>query len=278
MTSTWVVVVGMAKKYYIVSCSMGKDSLALLLKLIELEYPIDIVLFYNTGMEFRAIYDIRDRVRAMCTHYGIRFVELEPEYPFVYCMLEKPVSNRDDSGYHCGYSWCGLGRCRWATRHKLDAIHKFKQSLNGECIDYVGIAADEQDRMEPGAGNKRYPLVEWGMTEADCLHYCRQRGWKWLEETPVTESGWIDLYDILDRVSCWCCANKNLPELYNIYCYLPQYWNQLKYLQSRTNRPMKGWNKTGPKGVFELEKRFALPGAEQKYRRKPVCRKEITTA
>ena len=31
----------------------------------------------------------------------------------------------------------------------------------------------------------------------------------------------VRLYDILDRVSCWCCKNKNRKELKAIYQYLP---------------------------------------------------------
>ena len=243
---------------YIASVSMGKDSLAMLLRLIELGYPLDIVVFYNTGMEFRAIYRIRDRVKDLCRIHGIEFVELHPKEPFVYCMLSKKVENRDGSGFHYGYSWCGLGRCRWATRHKLDAIRAFRLSLAEPVIDYVGIAADEPQRLEteitPG---KVFPLVDWGMAEAECLAYCRSCGWNWLEETPAVPEGWIDLYEILDRVSCWCCANKNLKELYNIYRYLPYYWEQLKVLQARTCRPMKGYGKHGPKGIYELEERFA---------------------
>ena len=36
------------------------------------------------------------------------------------------------------------------------------------------------------------------------------------------------LYGILDRVSCWCCANKNKKELENMRLYLPDYY--LKYI------------------------------------------------
>ena len=64
------------------------------------------------------------------------------------------------------------------------------------------------------------------------------------------------LYDILDRVSCWCCCNKNLKELKNMYRFLPDYWQKLKYLQFCQERPMKGFYKGMPRGVFELEKRF----------------------
>lgn len=88
------------------------------------------------------------------------------------------------------------------------------------------------------------PLVDWDMTEADCLEYCRNKGYNWIEDG-------IDLYSILDRVSCWCCANKNLKELRNYYHYLPEYWNKLKELQKKTDRKMKG-----KYSVFELEEKF----------------------
>ena len=91
-----------------------------------------------------------------------------------------------------------------------------------------------------------FPLAEWGMAESDCLRYCYSKGFKWIE-------GDVRLYDVLDRVSCWCCANKNLKELKNIYLYLPKYWERLKELQARTSRPMKGEGKS----IFDLEKRFS---------------------
>ena len=40
---------------YIASCSFGKDSLAMVLMLIERGLPLDEVAFYDTGMEFQAI-------------------------------------------------------------------------------------------------------------------------------------------------------------------------------------------------------------------------------
>ena len=48
----------MTDKQIIASVSFGKDSLAMLIKILELKYPIDEVVFVDTGMEFQAIYDI----------------------------------------------------------------------------------------------------------------------------------------------------------------------------------------------------------------------------
>lgn len=93
------------------------------------------------------------------------------------------------------------------------------------------------------------PLLNGGMTEKDCLDYCYEKGYDWLVDG-------IDLYSILDRVSCRCCANKNLKELRNIYQYLPTYWDKLKQLQDKLERSMKGYYKSQPKGICELEERF----------------------
>lgn len=82
------------------------------------------------------------------------------------------------------------------------------------------------------------------MTESDCLNYCRANGIKWLENG-------IDLYDILDRVSCWCCGNKNQWELYNMWKFLPNYWDKICDLQRKIKRPFKQTYT-----IFDLQKRF----------------------
>lgn len=137
-----------------------------------------------------------------------------------------------------------VGRCRWGTREKLNAIESYSKGY----YQYVGIAYDEIRRIarEKILG-KLMPLVDFKMTEKDCLEYCYSKGFNWIEDG-------VELYSILDRVSCWCCCNKNLKELKNYYIHLPNYWNKLKDLQSKTFRPMK-YNKYS---VYDLENRFKV--------------------
>lgn len=226
---------------YIASCSFGKDSLAMVLMLIEKGEPLDEVVFYDTGKEFQAIYDTRDRTLPILAQHGIKYTELKAEMPFDYKMFEKPVKKRGTDIIHKhGYSWCG-GVCRWGTTDKLSTIDKHC----GKNMIYIGIAVDETHRMKFNVNNKCYPLVDWDMTESDCLEYCYSRNFDWVEYG-------VRLYDVLDRVSCWCCRNKNLKELKNIYIHLPYYWQKLKDIQSRLIEPMKGVGKS----VFELEGRF----------------------
>lgn len=229
--------------YYIAYVSWGKDSLAMLLRILNENKPLDEVVFYDTGMEFQAIYSTRDKALPLLESHGVLYTELHPENPFLYDMLDRPVKGRERTGY----GWCG-GLCRWGTAHKCTAMDKYKLQHN-DIVEYIGIAADETRRIK----NKVYPLVTWGMTEADCLKYCYSRGYEWIEDGGA---GAVRLYDILDRVSCWCCCNKNIKELRNIYRFLPEYWQKLRYLQSALERPIKGYYKGQPKGIFELEERF----------------------
>lgn len=61
---------------YIASCSFGKDSLAMVLMLIERGLPLDEVVFYDTGMEFQAIYDLRDDMLPIFQQHGIKYTTL----------------------------------------------------------------------------------------------------------------------------------------------------------------------------------------------------------
>lgn len=226
---------------YVASVSFGKDSLAMLLRLIAEEKPLDEVVFYNTGAEFDCIYRIRDFIVAnYLIPLGIKYTELKPDTDFFEMMLKKEVKHRDGS-ISKGYSWCG-GACRWGTTYKTQKINKY---LDG-CEVYVGIAQDEPKRLERAKTKGQLtPLADWNMTESDCLEYCYQSGFDWVEDG-------VSLYDILDRVSCWCCANKNKKELLAYYKHLPNYWERLKMLQARTNRPFKK-NKT----IFDFDKEFS---------------------
>lgn len=227
--------------YYVANISGGKDSIAMTLRIMEECKPLTHGVFYDTGMEFSAIYRNIEKIQKLLTEYGAVLKVIKPNTGFLEDMLIRPV-NIGKENEHYGYDWCG-GVCRWRTKGKMEEINRYLKAL-GEYKQYIGIAADEPKRVRD-ENNKVYPLLEWDMTEKQCLEYCYSHGFDWNEDG-------IELYSILDRVSCWCCANKNLKELRNIYHYLPKYWNMLKGLQSRIDRPFKKQF-----SIFDLERRFA---------------------
>lgn len=214
----------MSNDYCIASVSWGKDSLAMLWKLMMDGYErLDEVVFFDTGMEFDAIYDVRDQTLPALEKHGIKYTELKPKDPMWWSMFCRPVKKRGTNEVHKhGYGWCG-GTCRWGTTEKQRALDRYAEERNA--IVYVGIASDETARLEKEVKEyKRHPLAEWGMTEADCLAYCRNLGFTWEQEG-------VPLYNILDRVSCWCCRNKNMKELRSIHDHLPDTWRRLTAIE-----------------------------------------------
>lgn len=227
------------KTQIIVSFSGGKDSTWMLLEMLRRGEQVDEVVFFDTGWEFPQMLHHVNKIKQLVESRNIKFTTLHPRKPFDFFMFDTPHK----SGTKCGWSWCGYGGGRWGTREKISTLKKyFKTKKN--YVQCIGIAADEPDRVNKEQHKtKRFPLVEWGITEAECLSGCYSLGYDW-----------GGLYEDLDRVSCKFCALKNLNELRNMYKKMPDVWNELRDYQSRTRLPYKGKGKS----VFDLEKRFEL--------------------
>ena len=212
------------KDLFVCSFSGGKDSTAMLLRLLESGMPVDVILFNDTGLEFEQLYDHIDKVEQYIKRYtDIGITRIKPEHPFEFYFYDVPIHHRKQTDFnkrlgtdsHNGFSWPGP-KMRWCTdrlktRPRTKFLRDFRKEYN--IIEYVGIAADEEYRLRRKINkreNMRYPLVEWGMTEADCLKYCYDRGFDW-----------GGLYEKFSRVSCWCCPLQSLPELRVLYHDFP---------------------------------------------------------
>lgn len=208
---------------YIASVSWGKDSTAMIIKLITNHMPLDEIVFYDTGMEFDAIYKTRDyMIEHWLKPYNIKYTELKPYKSFIYMMISHAHTTRNGK-LRLGYGWCG-GLCRWGTSQKTNALNKYCK----DSIVYVGIAYDEPERYMRLTPNKHAPLYDMKITESDALNICYESG--------IDFGG---LYKYLKRVSCWCCRNKNLTELTNYKKYLPKYFEKLCFLEEIIGEPMK---------------------------------------
>ena len=102
---------------------------------------------------------------------------------------------------------------------------------------------------QSGARATFTPLVEWGITEADALQVCYDRGFDF-----------GGLYKIYNRASCWCCPFQRIGELRKLRRHHPELWARLMEL----DRKVIAQFGAGPLGQFrkdwtvaQLEARFA---------------------
>ncbi len=204
---------------HIVSFSGGKDSTAMLFMMIEIGMPIDEVVFVDLGVEFPEMLEHIDKVRFMI---DVPFtVEIPNRGDFEYWMTQHVKTKGDNRG-KIGYGWSDIGN-RWCTKIKTDSIDRGRR----RDYSYQGIAADESHRMQDDERN-RYPLIEWGMTERDCLEYCYSLGFHWR-----------GLYERRRRVSCYLCPLQSLPELKMVWRDYPELWANMKRLDKMSHRTFR---------------------------------------
>ena len=218
--------------YQALSLSGGKDSTAMLLMMLERGEQVDDVIVFDTGMEFPEMYEHIDRLEA---DTGLTFTRLKMEPSFLNLMLEHEITRGKHAGT-CGYGWPGP-HSRWCTTYKTKAIDNHLRG-HSDLSYCIGIAADERRRCKEG---KRYPLIEYGVTELEALKYCRDRGYDW-----------GGLYDQFRRVSCWCCPLGSINDARMLRKYHPELWQRMQDMERLA------WNDfRADCSVFDLEARFA---------------------
>ncbi|WP_255202534.1 hypothetical protein [Acutalibacter muris] len=178
-------------------------------------------------------------------------------------MFEEPkvrkscLENRKKLGIPAyGNGWPG-SRVRWCTGQlKTKLVDKAVNQMKGEreAVQFVGIAADETHRCKADR-HKRYPLVEWGITEAQALQICYYRGFNW-----------DGLYEIYDRCSCWCCPLQRIGELKKLRKHHPELWRRLLDMDKRAiemfgDNPLGRFRKNWT--VEQLDQRFAKEERQQ---------------
>ena len=215
----------------IVQFSGGKDSTAMLHRMLAWGFPIEALLFFDTGWEFPEMYH---HLALVMQKTGLKITVLHPRRPFAE-LLKK-------------YRWPDARR-RWCTAEKRDAGTKWINQSYHRDRDYVvqclGFALDELDRTDTKEQLKKglvmYPLLNdfcmdpekarymvaglrksadptdglTPLTERDALQYCYDLGYTW-----------GGLYERFSRVSCFCCPLKRKRDVRTIREHYPDLWDR----------------------------------------------------
>lgn len=155
---------------------------------------LDGAVFADTGWEPPGVYRHLDRLEAVLATVGIplyrvskgnlRADSLDPAHR--YASVPYFVRNPDGTK--------GMGRRRCTSEYKLAPIgRKVRELLGAAAPDYrrvprgrvaeqwIGFSTDEIGRVSDKGGvsyvRKRYPLLDLGMSRADCERWLRAHGW-----------------------------------------------------------------------------------------------------
>ena len=226
----------------ILSFSGGKDSTAMLHLMLERGEDIKAVIWCDLGdWEFP---EMAEHVAEVERKTGMTVTRVHPAHDLNRLAFEKEYEHNGETVR--GYGWPNVHK-RWCTKAKLRAIEAEVRRIGGgkQCI---GLAADETKRTRlPG---KRYPLDEYGYTEADCLALCKRLGYHW-----------NGLYEIYRRVSCWCCPLQSNNDLRMLRRHRPELWARLHEMDKLN--PPHNWGFKDRK-VADFERRFAEEDRQQK--------------
>jgi len=199
---------------HIISFSGGKDSTAMLIRMIELDMPIDKILFADTALEFPEMYDYIKKVEK---YIGIKVIIVKPKHSFEWWFYGKFTRGKNTHRIR-GFPPVIFKGCWWSKVSKISPIKKKEGKGN---VVYIGIANDEKKRAEAKEyqNNKnqyRFPLIEWGWSEQKCLSYLKEKGL----HNP--------LYNKFHRLGCWLCPKQRVSELRVLYEDYPKLWEKLK--------------------------------------------------
>lgn len=237
---------------YIAWCSYGKDSLAMLLKILELGLPLDEVVYCDIRFNEKSLSGetpemaewIPQAEKILKDKFNIKVKHITSRWTFNHHFYRiKRKGNHIGDNYGFPYvvgAWCN-------SRLKLEPINKYvnKYLKSGESVtEYIGIAKDEYKRLArykklETEKHKYITLADFNITEIEAIEICKQHNLL----SPIYKSSF--------RGGCWFCPKQNIKQLECLCINHPELWQVLKEMEKDSHNTFKP-NIT----LTELEKRF----------------------
>ena len=206
---------------YVVSYGGGINSTAMIIFLINNKYPLDYVVFSDTGDEMPETYEYLKVMKKYLNKKKIPFEIVRVRNNTSLsdrCLKRKVVPSQ---------IW------RWCTRDmKVTPIHAFYRKLNSHIYQYMGIDYDEVHRMKPAKVNyvtNLYPLIDHKIGRNECINMIKN----------------VNL-PIPIKSGCYMCPFNNMKRWAEIYNKHPTLYNYAMKIEE--NNKYFGKQGLAPKG------------------------------
>ena len=233
---------------YIASCSFGKDSIATVILAHLHNEPLDLIVFSEvmfdeniSGEHPLHIDFIYNKAIPIFESWGYEVKVLRANKTYLDCFFNicgeraKPERIGKYRGFPIAF------KCKINSDCKVGPIKKFFKGL--DCIQYVGIAADEPERLKRLENtNKISLLAKYNYTEQKAFDLCQEYDLI----SPV--------YQFSNRQGCWFCPNARERVCVYIKENYPHYWERLRELSQTPNLVTYKFNLT--ETFEELDKRL----------------------
>lgn len=186
---------------YIASCSGGKDSVAQLILCKEHNEPLDEVVYCEVMFSDEISGEIPEH-RDFIYQKVKPFVEDVLQVPFVILRSKKTyldcfshiICRGENKGKTSGFAIPNM--CVINRDCKIPPIKKYWKAMGDDVTQYVGIAADEPERLERLRGTNQISLLEkYRYSEQAATKLC------------VAHGLYSPTYNFADRNGCWFCPN-----------------------------------------------------------------------
>lgn len=184
---------------YVVSYGGGINSTAMIVYLVKNKFPLDYVVFSDTGNEMPETYEYLKIIQKYLMKKRIPFKIVKVRNNTSLsdrCLKRKVIPSQ---------IW------RWCTRDmKVTPIHAFYRKLHAHIYQYMGIDYDEVHRMKPAKVDyvtNLYPLIDYKIGREECVNLIK----KARLPIPIKSGCYMCPFNNMDR---WAEIHKNHPDLY----------------------------------------------------------------
>lgn len=238
---------------YVAGCSFGKDSLATVLIAIEHGEPLDEAVYCEVMFNDEISGEVpehRDFIYGVAipklAKMGVKTNVIRDKRTYV-SSFTRVIKSGPHAGQINAFPLCG--RCCIQRDCKVPPLKKWKREIGGEVVQYVGLAADEQERlMRDGVRGTVSLLDKYKIAEADTFEICKRHGLL----SPI--------YEFTDRGGCWFCPNAKRKELRHLYDHHPDLWAKMLELERLPNKATELFNRT--ERFSDIDADFRLEDAQ----------------